>query len=339
MAEALYVTCLSLVCPVGLTPASAAAAMRARISAFEELTYVDNNGEPIVGAAVPSLAQGLVGRPRLVGLLALAVEKSRALLPEALMADPLPILLCTREAERPGGRLQGVLGEVYSRLHLQYRREGSVHIAAGPTAVFEALAHARRACSSAPNVNACLIVAVDSLLDARVLHWLDRGKRLRTAEQTNGVIPGEAAGVALVASYPFGGSQFAVRGLGFGLETATILNDEPLLGYGMTEAVRQALLDAGLEMHDVDFRLSDVAGESYAFEELVLAQTRLTRRPKESQEIWHPAASIGDCGAVAGLAQLAWAEQAFVRDYAPGAVALAHGSAAAGRRAAAVLSI
>ena len=193
-------------------------------------------------------------------------------------AAPRPPLY--REKLRPGGRRWGVLAEVCSQVGLEFRREGSANIASGSTAVFEALAGAKRLLA-AERTRGCLIVAVDSLVDARALRWLDQGKRLRTALNPNGVTPGEAAGVALVTSGPISESLVAVRGLGFAVETATVLNNDPLLGIGMTAAIRNALRDAGLAMHNVDFRLSDVAGESYAFEELVLAQTRLTRQPRE----------------------------------------------------------
>jgi 3-oxoacyl-[acyl-carrier-protein] synthase-1 len=141
----------------------------------------------------------------------------------------------------------------------------------------------------------------------------------------------------LVSNQAMTPSSLGIRGLGFAVEEATVLNDEPLLGKGMAAAVEHALSEAALAMHEVDFRLSDVAGESYAFEELALAQSRLTRQTRESQDLWHPADTVGDCGATSGLIQVAWAEQAFARGYAPGSVALAHGSAASGARAAAVV--
>ncbi|MGH8502233.1 MAG: 3-oxoacyl-ACP synthase [Gammaproteobacteria bacterium] len=336
MAEPLYVTCLSLVCPVGFTPESAAAAMRAGIDAFTELPYADNAGEPIIGAVVPGLPQDLRGRARVIGLLARAFEVIESRLPGGLTSTQLPLILCTREPERPGAKLNSIVGEVEARLGLTFRRDGSMHVARGPVSAFEALTHARRILYEA-RTEACLIVAGDTLVDARTLLWLDQAKRLKTSEQTDGVIPGEAACVVLVTKRSMTRSQLAVRGLGFGEETATVLNEEPLLGKGMAAAGKAALDEAGLAMHEVAFRLSDVAGESYAFEELVLAQSRLMRKTRETQDLWHPAGFVGDCGAAAGLVQFAWAEQAFARSYAPGAVALAHGSAAAGARAAAVV--
>ena len=40
---------------------------------------------------------------------------------------------------------------------------------------------------------ACLVCGVDSYINARSLHWLDRNSRLKTPANSDGVIPGEAA--------------------------------------------------------------------------------------------------------------------------------------------------
>src|SRR5262245_12431910 len=338
MTEPIALTCLGLVCPVGLTPESAAAAMRAGIDAFGELPYVDRMGEPIVGATVPDLPPDVHGRARVIELLAHALETIEARLPRGLTLTNLPLILCTRDAERPGARLNQIVGEVERRLGIVFRRDGSIHVARGSVSAFGGLNCARRLFSDGLN-HACVIAAVDTLVDARTLAWLDQAKRLRTSEQIDGVIPGEAACVMLATRRPMTSSALVVRGLGFAEETATLLNEEPFLGKGMAAAVKAALGEAGVAMHDVAFRLSDVAGESYAFEELVLAQSRLMRTTRERQDLWHPAGFVGDCGAAAGLVQLAWAEQAFARSYAPGPIALAHGSAAPGARAAAVVGI
>jgi 3-oxoacyl-[acyl-carrier-protein] synthase I len=336
MVGPLYISCLGLICPVGLTPESAAAAMRAGISPFSELPYPDNDVEPVIGAITPSVPDDLRGRDRLTELLKRCFERFELRLPRDLEPGRLPLLLCTREPDRPGPRVTNIVSEIETRLGFVCRRDLSGHFARGSVAAFAALRQARHILSGS-HAQGCLIAAVDSLIDAQVLHWLHQAKRLKTPSQSDGVIPGEAACLLLVTTSPLTQSHLKLRGLGFAIETATVLNEEPLLGKGMTAAIREALGEADLSMHDVDFRLSDVAGESYAFEELVLAQSRLMRQTREAQDLWHPAAFIGDCGAASGLVQLAWAEQAFTRAYAPGPMALAHSATATGDRAAALV--
>ena len=337
MIRGIHLSCVGLVCPVGFTPESAAAALRARIEGFADLPYIDAAGEAIVGAVVPGVPSDLRGRARLAALAEPLFETVRSRLPSDLPPDGLPVVICTREAERPGAAYGGLVREIEAQLGCPIRRDGSRHVRSGPVAGFEAVAHVRDLLARG-DARACLLVAIDTLIDARSLNWLDKAQRLKTSQHSDGVVPGEAACVLLASGKPVTATGVGVIGLGFGTETATVLNDEPLLGKGMAAAVRGALEEGGLGLHDVAFRLSDVAGESYAFEELVLAQTRVMRQRRETQELWHPADSIGDCGAAAGLIQFAWAEQAFARGYAPGNTAIAHGSATQGARAAALIA-
>jgi 3-oxoacyl-[acyl-carrier-protein] synthase-1 len=338
MPQPLRATCLGLVCPVGLTAASACAAIRAGLDGFGEVGYLDDSGDAVMGAVVPVLEDDLRGRARLATLLALAMEDALARLPRDLHLGEVPLLLCVREPERPGPRIKGLVVEVERRLSVRFRRDQSATVAQGHVSAFGALAIARDLLSDG-RADSVLIAAADSFIDARTLLWLHRHRRLKTVANSDGVIPGEAAGVILVSTgqvTPGGGVR--ILGLGFGHESATVHNEEPLLGLGMAEAVRAALQEAGAAMHDIDLRLSDVAGESYGFEELSLAQSRLMRQRREEQPLWHSAGALGDCGAAAGIAQIAWFEEATQRGYAPGRLSLGQTSALAGPRAAAVMS-
>jgi 3-oxoacyl-[acyl-carrier-protein] synthase-1 len=310
--------------------------MRAGIDGFAELPYADSQGEPVIGAVVTHIPAGVRGRERIASLLGAALDAATERLPGDIALERLPLLLCTREPERPGPALTGLVTQCEKRIGRSFSRAGSRHFATGSVAAFEAIAHARELLENGV-AEACLVAAVDSLIEARSLDWLERTQRLKTSQRSDGVIPGESAGVALITRECMTTTSASILGIGLASEPATVLNEDPLLGTGMVAAVRHALSEAGLAMHDVAFRLSDVAGEAYAFEELSLAQTRLTRRPRETQDLWHPAGSLGDCGAVAGLVQFLWFEQALARGYAPGPIALTHGSAPGGARAAAVL--
>jgi 3-oxoacyl-[acyl-carrier-protein] synthase I len=332
-----FVSCVSLVCPAGYSAVSTAAALRAGIPAFAETGYRDVNGEPIVCAAVEALRPDLRGRARLVELINLALGELEPRVVDALPWKRMPLILCSRETERPGARLAGIVPKLRFPGGVTFAGKRAVHVAGGATSAFQAIGAARSLLDQ-PDVTACLMLAVDSLIDARVLQWLDRTQRLKTSDRTDGVIPGEAACLAVVSTKPFSDDAVPVHGLGAAVEPATVLNEEPFRAEGMTAALNSALREAGVEMHDVDFRLSDVAGESYAFEELVLAQTRVMRKVRPSQPLWHPADCIGDCGAAAGLVQLAWVAHAFQRGYAPGPVAALHTSSAFGPRAAAVVA-
>jgi 3-oxoacyl-[acyl-carrier-protein] synthase-1 len=304
--------------------------MRAGIDGFTETDYVDKEGDPIVGACVRCIASDLQPTARLVELLTFAITDALQRLPKPLGFDNCPILLCGRD------KSQDVLYLVAERLSFTIRRDLLQVVTGEQTAVFVALQRARELLMG-QGYEGCFIIGIDSLLRARALLDLERSHRLKTANNSDGIIPGEAAGVLLVTRKAAMSTSCALLGLGFAEETATVLNDEPLLGHGMAMAVRRALAGTGIEMHQVSLRISDVAGESYAFAEISLALSRVLRHRIEELPIWHAGDKIGDCGAAAGLVQLAVAEHAFQHNYAPGSIVMCHGGSGAGSRAVALV--
>lgn len=332
------IACASIVCPVGYTPASAAAAMRAGISVFEELPYRDRGGQSIRGARVDGVSPEARGRTRLATLARLAVEHIDARFAAMLPWGEMPFLLCGRDAGMPGARINGILSGLAVAGGKPLAGPRTFQVAHGQISAFVAIEQARKLLGER-DVEACLIMAIDSLIDARALSWLDGRMRLRTSKVTDGLIPGEAACILVVSKRPIVEGSLRLRGLGLAVETATASNEDPFRADGLSAALKAALGEAGVQMHEVAFRLSDVGGESYSFEELVLAQMRNTRKTRQAQPVWHAADCTGDCGSAAGLIQFAWAEQAFRRGYAPGELAALHGSSMAfGGRAAAVVS-
>jgi 3-oxoacyl-[acyl-carrier-protein] synthase-1 len=335
----MFISATSMVCPVGLSAATACAAKRAGISAFKALPYNDNTGEPIVGAVVPGFKLTMRQAPRLIGLLTQALAQLVKGRP-AEQWEQVPLLVGLAEPGRPGGgadlagsivrRLQEGLGV---RFHAQHSRA----IASGHSAGFEALRVAR-GLLGAGSLSTCVVCGVDSLVNAVTLLWLEHHGRLKTPANRDGVIPGEAAAAVVLRREAQPGLVTEIVGLGFSKEKAHILSEEPLVGVGMTEATRQALAEARLGFHEIDGRLSDVTGELYGFKELPLAEARLMRVVrKQEQPLWHWAEAVGDSGAAAGVMQLVLADEAFRKGYAPGERMLCLASAVAGDRAAVVL--
>ena len=61
----MFIESTGMVCSVGLSAAAACAAMRAGVANFQETTYLDDEGEPIIAAMVPGLAPELTREERL----------------------------------------------------------------------------------------------------------------------------------------------------------------------------------------------------------------------------------------------------------------------------------
>lgn len=336
----MYLSAPGLVCSVGMSAEAACAAMRAGIAGFDELPYCDNNGEPIIGAAVPELESGLSRAERLVEMLALALAETLG----NVQLDPLeniPLIVCLAEPDRPGGGAhlaQGIVRTLEQKLKVNFHPSQSGTIATGHTAGFRALRVARRLLDE-DGISACLVCGVDSYINALSLNWLDQLERLKTNEESDGVIPGEAAAAILVTASPLNAVERMVRaaGLGFSNEDAPVLSDEVIRGIGLATAARDALADAKISMQDIDFRISDITGESYGFKEQILAIARLMRVVKAELPIWHAADALGDTGAAAGCCQLIMSAFGFGLGYAPGQRALCCTSAVGGARAVAVV--
>jgi len=332
-----------LVCPVGLNAEASCAAMRAGISAFEELPYCDNDGEPIMGAIVPGLTMDSRHfEKRLIAMLAAAVAECLAKVPE-IATEKVPVLVGLAETDRPGfpASLAGtIIGKLQNSLDIMFHAELSRVIPTGHTSGFEALAIAREILKN-DEVTACVVCGVDSYIRAGSLLWLDEHWRLKTEENSDGVIPGESASAVLVTDKRLieDITNIQVVGLGFAHEEINVLSEEPLLGLGLSESLRSAFVDARIGFGEIDFRFSDVTGESYGFREQMLTLSRVMRvRREESIPIWHCSEFIGDIGAAVGVCQLIMAYQAFNKEYIPGEAGICYTSAVLGSRAVVILA-
>lgn len=326
-----------LVTSVGLSAPAACAAIRSTLTNHTETKFVDKFGEWIMGAQVP-LEQPWRGVAKLAHMVAPAISECLDATPSP-DGGPLPVLVCVAEKDREG-RVDGIerdLIEAISRaLDLDFDRRLSRVIPYGHVGVPVALARARRLVEE-EGAAQVVVAAVDSLLVAATLAALEQEGRLLAPDNSNGFIPGEAAGAVLVAPASQSEPRLCITGVGFGEEAATIASEEPLRAAGLTHAVKEALSDASCDLNDLDFRITDNSGEQYYFKEAALTYSRIARFRKEAFEIWHPADCIGETGAAIGVVGLAVADAACRKGYARGPGILLHCGNDAGQRAAVVL--
>ncbi|MCA9640697.1 MAG: hypothetical protein KC492_08365 [Myxococcales bacterium] len=189
-------------------------------------------------------------------------------------------------------------------------------------------------------MDTAVVCAVDSLLDARSLEWLSYRRPLRSMRQADGAIAGEAAAALVLSAVP--GSRrngaLVLAGVGFGDEPAARDPAQPLRGDGLTAATKAALVEAGLEMHDLGLRMASGADGERELKEHTLSLTRLLRVRLEQLPMWLCAETLGHVGAATGLVQIAWAHETMVRGDLPGTVISSTAFAYDGRRATALLT-
>ena len=327
-----------LVTSVGLTAPAACAAMRAGITNHTETRFMGSDGEWIMGAQVP-LEKPWRGRTKLVKMAAMAIREALEPLGD-IEAGSLPLLLCVAEHDRPG-RLDGLddalFAELEVELDIRFHPAASAVVPQGRASVPLALAQARKLMADQP-LPRVLIAATDSLLVGRTLEAYGEQDRLLSESNSNGFIPGEGAGAIVVTTLQSAtASQLRCLGLGRGAEPAHLASEQPFRADGLTEAIKNALADAGCAVGDLDFRITDNSGEQYYFKEATLALSRTLCVRKEEFDIWHPADCIGEVGAAIGTAIFAKALAASQKAYARGLSILVHAGNDAGRRTAAVL--
>lgn len=324
-----------LVTSVGLTAPATCAAMRAKVTNPSETSFIGSDGQRIMAHQV-ELERPWRGLTRLAKMSAMAIEEALADLPTTRWME-MPLLLCVAEPSRPG-RLQGLDDELLPMIEAELGvrfDEASRVVAHGRVSVAVALAQARTMIGPAADRQA-LIAATDSHVTWPSLRAYGAEDRLLTASNSDGFMPGEGAGAVRVGAFA-AGDPVVCDGIGFAVETAHIHSGLPLRADGMVTCFRHALADAGRQMHDLDFRIGDVSGEQYYFKEASLALDRVLRTHKFPFPLWHPAETIGETGALSGLACLAAARAAALKGYAEGPGAMLHFSNDDGARAALTL--
>jgi 3-oxoacyl-[acyl-carrier-protein] synthase-1 len=323
-----------LVTSVGLSAPASCAAIRAKLTQPSETRFSDSAGNWIMCHAVP-LEQSWRGLKRLAAMAALSIDECLAGTAREEWSG-IPLLLCVAELDRPG-RLAGLDDQLFTavqdELGVRFAANSSI-VAHGRASAAVAMAAASRLLAQG-SCSRVLIAATDSLLLGPTLTTYEQADRLLTDSNSNGFMPGEGAGAVLVGRAD-GAPGLRCIGIGFGIEQAHIHSGEPLRADGLSTAIRNALSNAERDMYDMDWRMTDLSGEQYYFKEAALALSRVLRRRKETFDIWHPAESTGETGAVAGLAMLAVADAACRKGYSPGHHIVAHMAADGGQRAAAI---
>lgn len=340
MSAELNIIAAGMATSVGLDCASSCAAMRGRLDGFQETKFVAGSGDWQIGAPVP-LPRNWIGAKRLAHLVAGAIVEVLIKAPEAV-ADA-NLILCLAEEDRPG-RLpndETAFAKMVAEIIEARSSQRTVIVAHGRPAGFAALDWARRMLNEGAS-KYVIIAGVDSYLTGPTIAHYSGKERLLGDGNSNGFIPGEAAGAVLCSIAAKG--ELVLTGLGLAREKAHIYNgldedglDLPLRGDGMTAAYKAAMDEAGVELSGIEYRISDLIGEQYFFKQSGLAAQRLNRGRKEFQPLWSPGEFLGNIGAASVPLMLGIALTAAEKDYAPGCPILIEASSDAGACGAAVL--
>jgi 3-oxoacyl-[acyl-carrier-protein] synthase-1 len=331
--------------PVGLRPESAAAAVRAGISAVSEHpSFVDRNGEPmrlaqdaVMGSDVP-----LAERMREL-LLSTLLQLPQA---AALSAHGLRTLLviCAPEP-RPG--LPDGIAELLGRAVME--RFGSTNLrvqslARGHAAGMLAFGVAAKAIDEG-NIDLAVVAGVDSYHNYQTLEWMDETGQLKSEVNRDGFFPGEAAGVCLLARANLI-SELRLEALArlSAISTAPELiaikrhgEKEVCVGEGLSSAFLGLGPLIDMDRRKITDTYCDLNGQRYRSEELAYAIMRVQHLSDEATHYLHPADCWGDVGAASGPLFAALAHAAASKGYSHGSRAALWAGSEGGQRAVTLL--
>ncbi|MCR9162992.1 MAG: beta-ketoacyl synthase N-terminal-like domain-containing protein [Nannocystaceae bacterium] len=328
---------------VGLGAEATAAAVRAGISRLGlHPRFVDTTGDSVRLAYDASLDLDLRAPERMAVLGLSATEEALKVLGGSMklglyIAGPEPRPGAGKEALQPVST--SLTGALVERFEVVASRVFPFGHAAGASALQAATSDL-----AANAVEVALVVGVDSYVDHETLAWLDATRQLDHDRCRAGFTPGEgAAALVLVQS----GRSRSLRlpelasivGVGLAMEPITIDSSAPVLGLGLTAAMKQATAHLKYPQNKITTAYCDINGQRYRSEEFMYVPLRLWAPFVDANAYEAPADCWGDIGAASLPAFMNLIVQSGRRGYAKGPYNLGWASSVGGRRGATLLKL
>jgi 3-oxoacyl-[acyl-carrier-protein] synthase-1 len=342
MKRPLYVAGAGAVTPAGLNARQTIAAVRASLSAFEEITLAEPFGMPQVVARIPTHRRLRRSEGEwLVNMAARAIAEALGT-DDPGIAAATALLITTPESFRNHPAFADIPARDFLAAVLDatgLRSHPASRVIDGGAAASVGLLDRALALMEEQGVAQVLLGGVDSLVNDIDLARLGQAGRLKSADNAQGLVPGEAAVFVRLLREP--GREpvvAAIHGVGTAQETDSVLSDRYSQGRAMLGALRDAVAGSGPSEPDIDFVVSNGNGERYQGWEMLISRPRFYRTRRDLMATAYPAMTLGDVGAAGGALALMLAADSFVHDYAPGPIAMCEVASEGGLRAAAVMA-
>jgi hypothetical protein len=319
--------------------------LRAARNNFSLSPFVDFQGEPITMSCVTTLPKHWVGAPRLAALASHAIDDATHSLGKKLESPKLKLCLALSRRFGTGrGNTLTPEGMAVARAIMAARFPSLTWedvfafpygAAAGPAAI----ARAARL-FEAKEAEIAVVCGVDSYYDSRVLEQLEREDRLLTADNVDGLRPGEAAAALVLASphHSLSRSHRRARVLAVGEGAEPTLDDEhPTMARGISTALRPAVAPLRAAQQRCNAWWSDATHEATRVRELDLTIAKFGDVMGFALDFRLPAREVGAVGAATLPLYAALAIESSVRGYAADKLALCFAGSDDGARGALLL--
>jgi 3-oxoacyl-[acyl-carrier-protein] synthase I len=337
---------LGMITAVGLSAAETAASVRSATMRFAETSLMDKRFEPFTLAEVPedglpkvedALADaGLTAREtRMLRLGAAAVRECLKAIGPRQPSPGLFLALPDTRTNRPLDDrlfLQHFGAQVGVGFDLKHSDVSHRGRAGGLVAIGQAAELVRTG-----QVKFMVAGGIDTYRDLYVLASLDRERRVKSAANLDGFIPGEGAALLLLSRADAGGVPLAVvSAAALATEDGHLYSEQPYRGDGLARAIQQ-LAQSGAASGPFQDVYSSMNGENHWAKEWGVAFMRNSKVFLPEHGIHHPADCFGDTGAAVGPLMVGLAAIG-VRNGYQRSPALVYASSDTGLRAALVVS-
>jgi len=170
-------------------------------------------------------------------------------------------------------------------------------------------------------VDACVIGAIDSCVEPRMVRAAAHAVMLKTEAEATGFLPGEGAAFFLLEREADSADRrlrVAVEAVGTSEDESHWLGASPPTGIGLASAIEQCLGSLGADAHtEIGVVVSDLNGEERRALEWGYCLVRLQPRyPLGHARVWLPAMSFGETGCASGPIAVCTAVRGLDRGYA-----------------------
>ena len=295
------ISALGACTPLGGSMRQACANLAAGLSAAMETTWYDRRFEPVTACVFPPgvlpVPVPRAGRPANEALL---LAPALAALREVLAGlapgtGAVPVHLA---GPAPQAGLSCDLARLAAAV-VAAQPAGMLHVAgtaSGRAGALALLADLVPALAASPG--RVLVLAVDDQAFPARLWDRQRAMRLRTSVEADAPLVGQGAAAVLLSSVPGDLALARLSGVGRAEDPGRPEGDEPCTGAGLTTAVRCAVGDMGAPIISW---YTTYQGERFFVPEFSAVSVRLADRLAAGCAIEHPAAGLGDAGALLGL--------------------------------------
>lgn len=303
--KSLYLCGLSMLTPLGASPAMVKAAMDAGINSYQECDLLGDDEPTIKFSPIPARALKVRTPDQLPGmsppqirLLKFATFALADIAPQ-LPSEPVPLFLAGPEPYyQQVGINQTFIKHLVNSAGVNLDFSNSRYIATGRSGVIEAIDIAFKF-FSASGAHYALVGGIDSFYDMRTIGILTEKRRIAGDDSFDGFVPGEAAAFLLIASP---NAPEVVRNHSLLMlhqpttvrEPGHLLGNAPYTAEALAAAVAGATAGIGTPIETL---YTSENGEMHYTKEITVATLRNQHKLNPNRKIVRPAEYFGDIGA------------------------------------------